>query len=98
MVISTSPAAGETISSGSAVYIVVSSGPEILYVEVPNLVGSNEDAAKSKLENANLSYGGSERVKSDLEVGTVIGQSVDAFSQVEEHSKVYLQVSSGPEG
>ena len=98
MVISTSPAAGETISSGSAVYIVVSSGPEILYVEVPNLVGSNEDAAKSKLENANLSYGGSERVESDLEVGTVIGQSVDAFSQVEEHSKVYLQVSSGPEG
>lgn len=96
-VISTSPVAGEQLSSGSTVYIVVSSGPEILYVEVPNLVGSTEDAARAKLESANLSFGGSERVTSDQNAGTVIGQSIEAFSQVEEHSKVYLQVSSGPE-
>ena len=46
-VISTSPAAGETISSGSTVYLLVSSGSEILYVEVPNLIGSTEEAAKA---------------------------------------------------
>ena len=95
-VISSSPAAGETISSGSTVYLLVSSGTEILYVEVPNLIGSTEDAARAKLESANLSFGGSERVSSDLAVGTVVGQSLDAFSQVEEHTKVYLQISSGP--
>lgn len=95
-VISTSPAAGETISSGSTVYVLVSSGAEILYVEVPNLIGSTEDTARAKLESANLSFGGSERVSSDLAVGTVVGQSLDAFSQVEEHTKVYLQISSGP--
>ena len=95
-VISSSPAAGETISSGSTVYLLVSSGTEILYVEVPNLIGSTEDAARAKLESANISFGGSERVSSDLAVGTVVGQSVDAFSQVEEHTKVYLQISSGP--
>ena len=95
-VISSSPAAGETLSSGSTVYLLVSSGSEILYVEVPNLVGSTEDAARAKLESANLSYGGAERVSSDLAVGTVVGQSIDAFSQVEEHTKVYLQISSGP--
>ena len=95
-VISTSPAAGETISSGSTVYLLVSSGSEILYVEVPNLIGSTEEAAKAKLESANLSYGGAERVNSDLAVGTVVGQSLDAFSQTEEHTKVYLQISSGP--
>ena len=95
-VISSSPAAGETISSGSTVYLLVSSGTEILYVEVPNLIGSTEDAARAKLESANLSFGGSERVYSDLAVGTVVGQSLDAFSQVEEHTKVYLQISSGP--
>ena len=95
-VISSSPAAGETISSGSTVYLLVSSGTEILYVEVPNLIGSTEDAARAKLESANLSFGGSELVSSDLAVGTVVGQSVDAFSQVEEHTKVYLQISSGP--
>ncbi|MGM9587157.1 MAG: Stk1 family PASTA domain-containing Ser/Thr kinase [Candidatus Limivicinus sp.] len=95
-VISTSPAAGESLSSGSTVYLLVSSGAEILYVEVPNLIGSTEDAARAKLESANLSFGGSERVSSDLAVGTVVGQSLDAFSQVEEHTKVYLQISSGP--
>ena len=95
-VISSSPAAGESLSSGSTVYLLVSSGTEILYVEVPNLIGSTEDAARAKLESANLSFGGSERVSSDLAVGTVVGQSLDAFSQVEEHTKVYLQISSGP--
>ena len=95
-VISSSPAAGESLSSGSTVYLLVSSGTEILYVEVPNLIGSTEDAARAKLESANLSFGGSERVYSDLAVGTVVGQSLDAFSQVEEHTKVYLQISSGP--
>ena len=95
-VISSSPAAGESLSSGSTVYLLVSSGAEILYVEVPNLIGSTEDAARAKLESANLSFGGSERVSSDLAVGTVVRQSLDAFSQVEEHTKVYLQISSGP--
>lgn len=95
-VISSSPSAGESLSSGSTVYLLVSSGAEILYVEVPNLIGSTEDAARAKLESANLSFGGSERVSSDLAVGTVVGQSLDAFSQVEEHTKVYLQISSGP--
>ncbi|MDY4486610.1 MAG: Stk1 family PASTA domain-containing Ser/Thr kinase [Candidatus Limivicinus sp.] len=95
-VISSSPAAGESLSSGSTVYLLVSCGTEILYVEVPNLIGSTEDAARAKLESANLSFGGSERVSSDLAVGTVVGQSLDAFSQVEEHTKVYLQISSGP--
>ena len=95
-VVSSSPAAGETISPGSTVYLLVSSGAEVLYVEVPNLIGSTEEAAKAKLESANLSYGGAERVNSDLAVGTVVGQSIDAFTQAEEHSKVYLQISSGP--
>jgi beta-lactam-binding protein with PASTA domain len=29
--------------------------------------------------------------------GTVIGQSVEAFSSAEEHSMIYLTVSDGPE-
>ena len=32
----------------------------------------------------------------DVDAGTVIGQSADAFTEVEEHSKIYLKVSSGP--
>ncbi|MBR3293273.1 MAG: Stk1 family PASTA domain-containing Ser/Thr kinase [Oscillospiraceae bacterium] len=95
-VISTSPGSGETVSTGSVVYVTVSSGPEILIVEVPNLVGISEDAARAKLEAARLSYGGAERVPSEFEAGTVIGQVPDAFTQIEEHAKVTLQISTGP--
>lgn len=95
-VISTSPSYGEKLSSGSTVYVTVSSGPEITFVEVPNLVGLSEDSAKAKLEASHLSFGTAERVPSDYEAGTVIGQFPEAFSQIEEHSKMTLIISTGP--
>lgn len=97
-VIATSPMAGEQLSSGSTVYITVSAGPEIQYVSMPNLVGSTEDSAISRIESSNLSYGGSDRVVSDYEAGTVIDQSISSSESVAEHTKVYLTVSSGPQG
>lgn len=97
-VIATSPVAGEQLSSGSTVYITVSAGPEIQYVSMPNLVGSTEDSAISRIESSNLSYGGSDRVMSDYEAGTVIDQSISSSESVAEHTKVYLTVSSGPQG
>ena len=97
-VISTSPNGGEEITTGSTVYLTVSSGTQIRYVTMPNLIGSTEDAAITKLENSSLSYGGSTVAESDLEPGTVIGQTIPAFSEVEERTKIYLTVSSGPAG
>ena len=97
-VIATSPVAGEQLSSGSTVYITVSAGPEIQYVSMPNLVGSTENSAISRIESSNLSYGGSDRVVSDYEAGTVIDQSISSSESVAEHTKVYLTVSSGPQG
>ena len=95
-VIITEPSAGTELSSGTTVYMTVSSGPQITYVDMPNLIGLSEDAAIAKLENANLSYGGTNRETNDNYIGTVIGQSINAFSSIEEHTKVYLTVSSGP--
>ena len=63
---------------------------------MPNLIGLSEEAAVSKLESIGLSYGGSDRVTSDVDAGTVVGQSADAFSEVEVHSKIYLKISTGP--
>ncbi len=96
-VISTSPMAGEQMSSGSTVYVTVSSGPQTSYIRMPNVIGLSEEAAVIRLESAGLSYGGSERFYSDVDAGTVIGQSADAFTEVEEHSKIHLKVSLGPE-
>lgn len=97
-VIGSSPSAGEQLSSGSTVYLTVSTGPEISYVQMPNLIGLSESAAISKLESVGLSFAESERVDSDVDAGTVVGQSIDAFTEIEEHSKIYLRISIGPEG
>lgn len=97
-VISTSPAANEQISAGSTVYVIVSSGTEIEYITMPNLIGITEEAARAKIENAGLSYGGAETVSSEHDAGTVISQSVPAFSDVEEYTRIYIQISRGPWG
>lgn len=96
-VISTSPVANEQLSSGSTVYVTVSTGSSVAYVQMPNLIGLSEEAAISKLESCGLSFGSSDYVRSDLNAGTVIGQSIDAFTEIEEHAKIQLRVSSGPE-
>ena len=95
-VISTSPAAGEMVISGSTIYLSVSSGPQVLYVEMPNLIGLSEEAAIRKLESNNLSYAGSNWIDSPLDRGTVVGQDIQIGERVEEHSKVILSVSNGP--
>lgn len=95
-VVSTSPEAGKQLSSGSTVYVIISSGDEISYIEMPQLIGLTEDAARIKLEAYGLSYGGTQRVTDEVEPGTVISQSVPAFAQVEERTKILIQVSSGP--
>ena len=90
------PEAGTPLGTGSTVTLLVSSGTQISSVVMPNLIGLSENAAITQVENNRLSYGGSEYAASDLAAGTVIGQSRDAFTEVEEHSKVTLRVSTGP--
>ena len=96
-VIYVSPGVGEELSPSSTVYLTVSSGPQISYVNMPNLIGLTENGAITQIENSGLSYGGTVRQPSDLQAGTVIGQSIDAHTEIEEHTKVILTVSTGPE-
>ena len=96
-VISSYPEAGSELATGSTVFLTVSGGPQILTITMPNLIGLSEGAAITQLENYGLSYGGSTYQSSDLPAGTVIDQSSQAFSEIEEHSKVILSVSTGPE-
>ena len=96
-VIRTEPAAGLEVNTTSLIYVYVSCGTELRYLQVPNLVGLSEDAAISQIESNGFSYGWSQREKSDLASGTVVAQSIDAFSTAEEHSMIYLSVSEGPE-
>ena len=97
MVISTDPAAGESLATGSTIYLTYSSGPQVQYVTMRNLVGMTESEAKGAIQNLGLSFGSTSFVYSDMyDEGLVVWQSVASGSSVESGSKVYLQVSKGP--
>ncbi len=96
-VISTNPAAGENLASGSTVYVTYSSGPEVRYVTMKNLIGMTESNAKNTISNLGLSFGTSSAVYNDqYGEGVVVWQSVSSGESVAEKTKVYLQVSKGP--
>ena len=95
-IISTNPEAGDSIPAGATVYLTVSAGPEVASVQMPNLKGLSRAVAIARIEAANLSLGTVTFVESDMAVGTVFWQKPDAYTTVNEHTKVYLQISSGP--
>ena len=95
-VISTDPAPGSSLAEGSTVFLTISSGPTIHTVTMPNLVGHTEREAISILQSNNLTYADTTYIESEQEEGTVIRQSIDAYEDVSEHTRIYLWVSSGP--
>ena len=95
-VISTNPEADDKIPIGATVYVTVSVGPEIKTTQMPNLKGLNQSVAKQRIEGANLSFGSITYVDSDLPAGTVTWQSVEPYTTVNEHTRIYLQISRGP--
>ncbi len=94
-VISTDPAPGEQLAQGSTIFVTISSGPVERTVSMPNLVGRTESEAKSILNSNNLAYADTTYIESDQDEGTVIRQSIDAYEEVPEHTRIYLWVSTG---
>jgi eukaryotic-like serine/threonine-protein kinase len=95
-VISTEPSAGAAADEGTEVKIIISSGPETVMTNVPQLVGLSKDAAIAKIGSSNLSVGSIETAESELEAGTVIAQNIASGTQVEENTKISITISSGP--
>lgn len=97
-VINTDPVAGAAADEGSEIKIIISTGPETVMTKVPQLKGLSKDAAIAKIESSNLSIGSISTAESDLDAGTVIDQNIAAGTQIEEHTKISITVSSGPSG
>jgi len=94
-VISEAPSAGTSVNSGSAVNLVVSTGP--VKVAVPNLVGDIQTDATTAIFEAGLTVGtvttaSSPTVASD----NVISEAPGAGTSVNVGSAVNLVVSTGP--
>ncbi|HPO30546.1 MAG TPA: PASTA domain-containing protein, partial [Candidatus Hydrogenedentes bacterium] len=94
-VISQSPAAGTQVAPGSAVNLVVSTGP--CPVTVPNVTGLEQAAAETAITQAGLAVGEIAQVCSDVvPAGLVISQDPAGDTQVAPGSAVNLVVSTGP--
>ncbi len=97
-VVDINPTPGEKLPAGATVYVTISVGPEVETVIMPYLVGTSQAEAETMLEAYKLTLVSISSVYSDsAPVGTVVGQNVEAGTELAVHSKIYLQVSLGPE-
>jgi VWFA-related protein len=92
-VIRQTPAPGTSVSLGSAVALVVSTGP----VAVPNVVNLTQAAATTAITSAGLALGAVTQSSSPtVPTGSVISQNPAAGTSVAAGSAVALVVSTGP--
>jgi serine/threonine-protein kinase len=95
-VLRTEPVAGTELTAGDTVTLTVSKGPEIILVEMPNLMGCSESEALTLLEAAGLNWDPIVYEEYEGTPGQVIYQSVEALTQVEKGSTVAFTVSIEP--
>ena len=98
-VIETDPAAGSSVSSGSTIEVVVSSGPAVVYSTVPNVIGMSKGQALMELQQSGLVCTDSEITyvsSEEDEDGKVIWQNYSSGTSVEKDTKVYIQIGTGP--
>jgi eukaryotic-like serine/threonine-protein kinase len=95
LIIDQDPAPGEEIDADSVVNVVVSSGPELVFL--PNVVGQDEETATSNLEAAGFDVV-SEQGESDEAEGIVFDMDPDGGVEVNpvDVPTVTISVSTGP--
>lgn len=94
-VIRTEPAAGEMVTSGDMITLVVSKGQKVEYVSVPDFRGMARADALRLLYSTPLSLGKVTYVKSELEEGSVVSQSRPVGTQVPSGATIDFEVSAG---
>lgn len=94
-VISQTPDGNTKATAGSTVNLVVSEGPEINYVVVPNVIGENIEEAKKILTSRGLFVETKYELNENVDKDIVIWQSFTANSEVEENTTIDLTVSKG---
>lgn len=97
-VISCKPNVGSAVAAGTYVTITVSAGPDVNYVDMPNLVGASKAEALTQLAALELicteneiTYVSSGEDERDL----VLWQNYEAGESIVANTKIYLHVGSG---
>jgi serine/threonine-protein kinase len=92
LAIGTIPVAGADLERGKPITLLVSTGPK--RVQVPSVIGEQQDLAESQLRRVGLIPDVEPR-NSDEPEGQVIAQDPGAGSTVEKHTRVTIVVSTG---
>ncbi len=96
-VISTVPERQSPVVRGDTVTVIISTGPEIVQVTVPNLIGKTEAEATTALTEVGLVKGNVSYENSETyEKGVVTYQSNTKGQKVDKGTVVDIIVSSGP--
>ena len=96
IVISVDPGEGTVgLEKGTTVDVLVSKGPEIILVVVPNVVNKTQAQAEGTLGQKGLKVVVEEAFDDEVEAGKVIDQSVKAGREVEIGTTVTITVSKG---
>ena len=96
------PVGGSYIDINGTVLLTISSGKSVVSPEngistVPYVIWDDKETAKSKLQQAGMGEPEIiEKHDDNVAYGSVISQSIDAGTQVEEGTKITLTVSIGP--
>ena len=97
-VISFTPLEETILRPGDEVKLVVSTGPRDKTEQVPLFIGQTEEWARNKAALQNLVIDTVIPVwSSEYKAGTVVDQSVEAYTEVPQGTKINLQVSKGPD-
>ena len=95
-VLRTDPVAGTELTAGDTVTLTVSKGPEVVLVDMPELMGCSESEALTRLEAAGLNWEPATYEEYDGAPGQVIYQSVEAHTQVEKGTTIAFTISIEP--
>lgn len=93
-VISTIPAKGAMVESGTDVTILISDGPSTTEMPVPSVVGRTQKEAEELLKTYHLTSKATP-VDSDKPAGEVIEQTIPAGQKVPTGTEVEIKVSTG---
>ena len=95
-VIRTDPAQGTELTEGQAIYLYVSTGPDVVLASMPNVVGMDVSAAEELLKQLGFKNVRIECVESQKNANEVIYQSVAKNTEVDVLSEVIVHYSAGP--
>jgi serine/threonine-protein kinase len=91
------PEAEKSAEVNDEVDYIVSKGPEITYVTMPNLIGLDMELAKTKIIQNGLSVGQTtEENSNEIEAGLVMKQSAPSGQDVASGTSIWITVSLGP--